>query len=89
MEDTLAFSPEAAVLLNISADHLDRHGTLEAYKKAKLEVFARQRSETWQSCPPVSGSSVCRAGPRVSFGAEPRAQLRERATECSIGKGGR
>jgi UDP-N-acetylmuramoylalanine--D-glutamate ligase len=36
LEDTLAFSPEAAVLLNVSADHLDRHGTLEAYLAAKL-----------------------------------------------------
>ena len=28
LEDTLAFAPEAAVLLNITPDHLDRHGTL-------------------------------------------------------------
>src|SRR2546430_1746090 len=27
LEDTLAFSPEAAVLLNLSPDHLARHGT--------------------------------------------------------------
>ena len=31
LQDTLAFSPEAALLLNVSADHLDRHHTLEAY----------------------------------------------------------
>ena len=29
LEDTLAFAPEAAVLLNITPDHLDRHGTFE------------------------------------------------------------
>ena len=28
LEDTLAFAPEAAVLLNLEPDHLDRHGTL-------------------------------------------------------------
>ena len=28
LEDTLAFAPEAAVLLNITPDHLDRHGTM-------------------------------------------------------------
>ena len=42
LEDTLAFGPEAAVLLNVTPDHLDRHGTLDAYREAKLRVFARQ-----------------------------------------------
>ncbi len=45
LEDTLAFAPEAAVLLNIAPDHLDRHGTLAAYTAAKLGLFARQTSE--------------------------------------------
>jgi UDP-N-acetylmuramoylalanine--D-glutamate ligase len=43
LEDTLAFAPQAAVLLNITPDHLDRHGTIEAYRKAKLRIFANQR----------------------------------------------
>jgi UDP-N-acetylmuramoylalanine--D-glutamate ligase len=42
LEDTSEFAPEAAVLLNITPDHLDRHGTLAAYAAAKLEAFARQ-----------------------------------------------
>jgi len=45
LEDTLAFAPEAAVLLNLTPDHLDRHGTLDAYREAKLEIFARQGNE--------------------------------------------
>src|ERR1700760_3239936 len=45
LEDTLEFAPEAAVLLNITPDHLDRHGTLAAYAAAKLEAFARQSDE--------------------------------------------
>jgi UDP-N-acetylmuramoylalanine--D-glutamate ligase len=45
LEDTLAFAPEAAVLLNITPDHLDRHTTLKAYGEAKLRAFARQREE--------------------------------------------
>ncbi|HEY3759051.1 MAG TPA: UDP-N-acetylmuramoyl-L-alanine--D-glutamate ligase [Solirubrobacteraceae bacterium] len=44
LEDTLAFAPEAAVLLNLSADHLDRHGTMAAYREAKLQIFAHQAS---------------------------------------------
>jgi UDP-N-acetylmuramoylalanine--D-glutamate ligase len=46
LEDTLEFAPEAAVLLNITPDHLDRHGTLAAYAAAKLEAFARQSAES-------------------------------------------
>jgi UDP-N-acetylmuramoylalanine--D-glutamate ligase len=42
LEDSSRFAPEAAVLLNITPDHLDRHGTLDAYTAAKLEIFARQ-----------------------------------------------
>ncbi len=42
LEDTVAFAPEAAVLLNLSADHLDRHGTMAGYREAKLRIFARQ-----------------------------------------------
>jgi len=44
LEDTIAFAPEAAVLLNVEPEHLDRHGTLERYREAKLQAFARQGS---------------------------------------------
>ena len=42
LEDTVAFAPEGAVLLNLAPDHLDRHGTFEDYQAAKLQIFARQ-----------------------------------------------
>src|SRR3954447_7810964 len=42
LEDTEAFAPEAAVLLNLAPDHLDRHGSFEAYREAKLRLFAWQ-----------------------------------------------
>ena len=42
LEDTERFAPDAGVLLNLAEDHLDRHGTFDAYRAAKLEVFARQ-----------------------------------------------
>lgn len=43
LEDTEAFAPEAAALLNVEPDHLDRHGTFEAYRDAKLRLFAHQQ----------------------------------------------
>ncbi len=45
LEDSEAFSPECAVLLNVSPDHLDRHGTLDRYLDAKLRVFANQGND--------------------------------------------
>jgi UDP-N-acetylmuramoylalanine--D-glutamate ligase len=36
-----SLSPDAAALLNITPDHLDRHGTLENYTRIKAAVFAK------------------------------------------------
>lgn len=36
------FHPHVAVLLNISPDHLDRHGTIERYAEIKSRLFAKQ-----------------------------------------------
>jgi UDP-N-acetylmuramoylalanine--D-glutamate ligase len=35
-----SLAPDAAALLNITPDHLDRHGTLENYARIKAQVFA-------------------------------------------------
>ena len=45
LEDSEAFAPECAVFLNLAADHLDRHGTLEDYLAAKLRIFANQGND--------------------------------------------
>jgi len=41
LEDVHALACEIAVLLNLEPDHLDRHGTFEAYRDAKLRIFER------------------------------------------------
>ena len=45
LEDSVAFAPEVAVLLNVTPDHLDRHGTLAAYAEAKLRIFGNQGTD--------------------------------------------
>ncbi len=45
LEDTSYFAPEGAVILNLAPDHLDRHGTFEAYRDAKLKIFANQGND--------------------------------------------
>ncbi len=41
LEDVHELACEIAVLLNLEPDHLDRHGTFEAYRDAKLRIFER------------------------------------------------
>lgn len=42
LESVEAFRPRVAILLNITPDHLDRHGDLDGYLAAKAKIFARQ-----------------------------------------------
>ncbi|MEZ5313223.1 MAG: UDP-N-acetylmuramoyl-L-alanine--D-glutamate ligase [Thermoanaerobaculia bacterium] len=45
LETIHAFRPQAAALLNISPDHLDRHGDLAGYLAAKRRIFMNQTPE--------------------------------------------
>ncbi len=42
LESTQEFHPTIAVILNITPDHLDRHGSFENYALAKERIFAAQ-----------------------------------------------
>jgi UDP-N-acetylmuramoylalanine--D-glutamate ligase len=68
LEDAAEFAPEGAVLLNIEADHLDRHGTFESYRQAKLRAFAHQEEDDVAVLPEGFGPVPGR-GRRVTFGA--------------------
>ena len=39
---TPSVKPDVAVLINITADHIDRHGTIENYAAVKANIFANQ-----------------------------------------------
>ncbi|HET8872284.1 MAG TPA: Mur ligase family protein, partial [Gaiellaceae bacterium] len=45
LEDIEEFRPRIAVLLNLEPDHLDRHGSFDAYRDAKLRIFENQTAE--------------------------------------------
>ncbi len=47
LETTDTFHPWIAVLLNFSADHLDRHASVEDYAAAKARIFANQGPTDW------------------------------------------
>jgi UDP-N-acetylmuramoylalanine--D-glutamate ligase len=37
-----SLKPDVGILLNLTPDHLDRHGTMEHYAEVKARIFARQ-----------------------------------------------
>ncbi len=41
LEKVRRFRPDVSVFLNLQADHLDRHGTMERYARAKFNIFRR------------------------------------------------
>ena len=45
LESISAFRPDIGVLLNVTPDHLDRHGSIEAYGAAKARMFKNQTEE--------------------------------------------
>ena len=80
LEDTLAFAPDAAVLINLQEDHLDRHGTFENYRAAKLGIFAHQPPGTLAVVPAGSRSRTPAARRRaVTFGETPTRRRRAAA----------
>jgi UDP-N-acetylmuramoylalanine--D-glutamate ligase len=71
LEDSSEFSPETAVFINLAPDHLDRHGTLEAYLSAKLRIFANQGNDDAAvyngDTPELRGRDLGGCGRRVRF----------------------
>ena len=45
LESIRAFRPRVSVILNISADHLDRYYSMDEYAEAKYRVFANQNEQ--------------------------------------------
>jgi UDP-N-acetylmuramoylalanine--D-glutamate ligase len=71
LETAHTFAPDAAVVLNITQDHLDWHGGLDAYAAAKGRIFAAETVRVLNrddarvmALAPVAGSAV----PVVTFG---------------------
>jgi UDP-N-acetylmuramoylalanine--D-glutamate ligase len=65
-EDGEQFAPDTGVLLNLTPDHIDRHGTFEAYRDAKLRMFARQTPQQVAIAPP--GWELPGRARRLEFG---------------------
>jgi UDP-N-acetylmuramoylalanine--D-glutamate ligase len=68
LESTEEFHPQIAVILNITPDHLDRHGSFENYVRAKERIFAVQDEQdclVLNADNPHTAQSASRAAARV------------------------
>jgi UDP-N-acetylmuramoylalanine--D-glutamate ligase len=80
LEDTEAFAPEAAVLLNLAPDHLDRHPSYDDYVAAKLRIFHNQGNDDLAVAPDDLGvGDLGGCARRVLFGRGLGAEVSERA----------
>ena len=68
LETTANLRPDAAVVLNVTADHLDRHGTMQAYAAAKARIFEGARIQIVNRDDPVSRRLARVGSPVRSFG---------------------
>ena len=70
LEDTPSFHPHAAVLLNVTPDHLDRYSDFAAYRQAKLNVFTHQRADDLAILPVGMACPGAASARHVSDGAD-------------------
>ena len=80
LEDTSAFAPEVAVLTNLEPDHLDRHGSFDAYVAAKLKIFTNQGNDDVAVAPQGLGvEDLGGCARRVCVGSDSGAEVSSRA----------
>lgn len=51
LESIQGFRPHVAVITNISPDHLDRHGDIQSYARAKARIWENQDEHDWAVIP--------------------------------------
>jgi UDP-N-acetylmuramoylalanine--D-glutamate ligase len=69
LEDVHRLRPRVAVLLNLEPDHLDRHGSYDSYRDAKLRIFENQ-TEADVAVVPRGFEAVPGGADRVEFRAD-------------------
>lgn len=71
LETIADFKPKAAAILNITPDHLDRHGNMAAYKKAKYRITENQTVDDYfvinRDDPEVSADVIPTHATRLQF----------------------
>jgi UDP-N-acetylmuramoylalanine--D-glutamate ligase len=71
---TRSLSCDAATVLNVTQDHLDWHGSFDAYVKAKARIFSPRTVQVLNRDDPVVAAMARRSSPVVTFRLQPPAQ---------------
>ena len=69
LETTWSLAPDAAAMLNLTEDHLDRYASLADYGAAKARIFAGAGVQVLNRDDPFS-MSLAREGARMTFGLD-------------------
>ncbi len=86
LEDVHTLACDVAVLLNLEPDHLDRHGTFDAYRAAKLRIFERARAACTSGASPgtpgdfTTTSMPSSPSPRGTIFVRARSKMRSLAS---------
>lgn len=68
--NTNHFEPHAGAILNITQDHLDWHGSMEAYADAKCQIFGRQTIQVLNRQDPTIMAKAPSSKYRMTFGTD-------------------
>lgn len=68
---TRSLACDAAAVLNISQDHLDWHGSFDAYVKAKARIFSPRTLQVLNRDDPVVAALARKSSPVVTFRLQP------------------
>jgi len=70
LETTWSLEPDAAAMLNLSEDHLDRYGGLAKYAEAKARIFMGDGVQVLNRCDSASMALALAGRGQVTFGLD-------------------
>jgi UDP-N-acetylmuramoylalanine--D-glutamate ligase len=70
LETAWSLAPEAATMLNLSEDHLDRYGGLAQYAEAKARIFMGEGAQVLNRCDSASMALALPGRTQLTFGLD-------------------
>jgi len=71
LESTFSLVPRAAVILNVSPDHMDRYSNLDDYAKAKQRIYRSAELQIVNLDDPLTARLADSGRRRIGFGLQP------------------
>ena len=71
LESTFSLAPHAAVILNVSPDHMDRYSNLDDYAKAKQRIYRNAELQIVNLDDPLTARLADSSRRHIGFGLQP------------------